>query len=580
MTVTDDKVVPLHPSEDDRARRNEEEIFAEVRKKACLSEPQWLRWVSTSGVWLDQHGIDAATMTKMIRAQAKENEDEAREREKRYEAQKREQQRINKDAERKRKEADKDAEKQEDRQRRDQKREQDEQRREQERADKEAEKKRKEREKELKAIAKLPRLAHEAHLAKLAERLDEDLDFLRAELESFIAPDSEGVPTVEPWPEPIDLNQLLIETQQQIERYLVIHDKVAAPAVTLWIAFAWMHEIAVHSPILEFRGAEPGVGKTQACGVIRFLSPRGFAGTNLTGPSLYRFVDREKPTYVIDNIDTLFPRRPDLVEVINVSWTRGTKIPRQEQGHTRWYDPFCPKVLAGTNTILPKDTETRCITIRLLPKLPDEKVEKFKHVDDDTLTTLRSKFARFTIDHAATIRDAVPDLSGFNNRAKDNFEVLTAIADLADGDWPQLIRAAARHLAYERDEPSEGKRLLRSFQLLGAEHGPLLKSSLIGKQLAAIDDEWANFHNKGRAINKFEVAILLRNYPYPKSPHSIRPTNIYPRGSGQSGVKGYDLRWPAFQLAFKHYLPETPVQGRMVVCRPPTRKPRKPHGKK
>ena len=73
--------------------------------------------------------------------------------------------------------------------RRELKREQDEQRREQERADKEAERKRKKREKEFEAIAKLPRLAHEARLAELAKRLGEDLELLRDEFADFVGPD-------------------------------------------------------------------------------------------------------------------------------------------------------------------------------------------------------------------------------------------------------------------------------------------------------------------------------------------------------------------------------------------------------
>ena len=76
---------------------------------------------------------------------------------------------------------------------------------------------------------------------------------------------------------------------------------------------------------------------------------------------------------------------------------------------------------------------------------------------------------------------------------------------------------------------------------------PYLISDDVGAKLADLDDEWANFRNKNRAINKWEVALLLR-------PYGIKPNNIYPPGAPRGGVKGYDLRWPQIQLAFKHYL--------------------------
>ena len=60
-----------------------------------------------------------------------------------------------------------------------------------------------------------------------------------------------------------------------------------------------------------------------------------------TGPSVYRTVDREHPTLIIDEADDLFYRKSDLRAIVNAGWSRGTRIPRQG----RWYDPFCPKIL-------------------------------------------------------------------------------------------------------------------------------------------------------------------------------------------------------------------------------------------
>ena len=464
------KVVDF-PNTEERARR----LTVEVERLARQSPAEWLFWLDDSA---KKHGIEPGKLKAMIEATVRANARAAKQEqaEQRQREQRAEQQRAAA--------------------RRDQEHHQREQRRAQKEADKEAEKRQREQEEEFAAILKLPSVEHEPRLAKLAERLGEDLNFLREEFSKLVAVEerSGGADYVEPWPEPVDLNPLLTETLAQMRRYVVIHDDAAAVAVTLWIAFAWIHEIAVHSPILEFTSADSDCGKTTMCGVLKFLTPQAYAAAELTGPNLYRFVDHLKPTLIIDDADRLFERKPDLVHIVNVSWTRGTKIPRQDHGTTRWFDPFCAKVVAGVGILLPKTTKTRAITVKLLPKLPHEKVDAFGHVDDDDFVTLRRKFARFTIDHAAALKDANPAVPSFNNRARMNWKMLVAIADLAGGDWPKKARAAAAKLTRERREPSEGKRLLEAFYQLFASHGWMLTSAEVQRLLTADpNSEWADY---------------------------------------------------------------------------------------
>jgi hypothetical protein len=328
-------------------------LKTDVEHLAHQSPTGWRFWLPD---YAKRHGLAESKLAEMIEATIREAEKKARQ-EQAEECQ-REQR----------------AEKQRSTARREDERKQREQQRTQKEADREAEKKRREREKELAAIVKLPSAQHESRLEAFAKRSGEDLDFLREEFSALVAVEEEssGINNVEPWPDPVDLNALLNETMAQVRRFVVPHSEAGAVAVVLWIAFAWVHEIAVHSPMLEVLGAEPDCGKSTLCGVTKFTAPRGFTGANLTGPALYRFVDRENPTFVIDNADKLFARRPDLAEIVNVSWTRNTKNPRVgPYGDTVWFDPFCPKVISGVNTVLPKDTKTRTITVRLLPQLPD-----------------------------------------------------------------------------------------------------------------------------------------------------------------------------------------------------------------
>jgi hypothetical protein len=100
--------------------------------------------------------------------------------------------------------------------------------------------------------------------------------------------------------------------------------------IALWVLFAWLHEIATHSPLLALTSAEADSGKTTLCGVLKNLAPRAYTGAELTGPGVYRICDRLHPTLVVDDADQLFePGR------MPVSWARllQEKAPRGRRAH-------------------------------------------------------------------------------------------------------------------------------------------------------------------------------------------------------------------------------------------------------
>src|SRR5262245_61356893 len=145
---------------------------------------------------------------------------------------------------------------------------------------------------------------------------------------------------------------------------------------------------------------------------------------------------------------------------------------------------------------------------------------------------------------------------GFFSRAKENYHLLFAIADLAGGDWPKKARTAAVKLSRTHDKPSLGKHLLAILFDLSLRHGTLLTSKQLEQLVPAESDEFANYH--GRPINKYEIAVLLKPYC------NIQPKLIHPR-RGKTADRGYDTAGPEFTLAFKHYLGKALPEGRSVV---------------
>jgi hypothetical protein len=250
---------------------------------------------------------------------------------------------------------------------------------------------------------------------------------------------------------------------------------------------AWVHEAAaIHSAYLVVTSAEPDSGKTTTLGVLSFMVPKPYLAADLTGPNVYRFVDREKPTLFNDDADDVFGRKTDLGTIYNVAWTRGTKIPRQVMGNTVWFDPFCPKVIGLIGMGVPRALVTRGIIIKLWPKTATETVEDFIHTDDEAFGVLRRKLARWSADHAVALKDAMPLLpANFNNRAAASWRLLLAIAELAGDVFPKQARNAAERLSRTFHKPSWSRRLLEAFREIFASGHSEITSAAVAKTLNA-----------------------------------------------------------------------------------------------
>jgi putative DNA primase/helicase len=529
--------VQLSPEE--RARR----LKVEVDRLAKLPEVEWRYYLFSKGV-AEKYGLSPVDMKTMVEATIRVNEKKTRE-------DKAEDRRRIRRVEKEKVSA-----------QREQAREQAKQKREQEKVDKEAERKRKERTKAFEEIAKLPTLAHEARLAELAKRSGEDLGFLREEFAAYYVPADMDTKPIEPWDQPVDTHGLLIEILAQLRRYVVVQDDVAI-AIALWLLCSWVHEVAVHSPLLIATSAEPDSGKSTLLGVLGFLAPRAYSAVELTGANVFRIVDLKKPTLLIDEADQLFRRKDALAEIVNAGWTKGSaRIPRIVHGVIHEFDAFCPKVIGMLGLNLPSATADGAIVCMLWPKLPNEQVSDFRHVDDDDFTTLRRKLTRWAADTAMLLKDANPALPpGFSNRLAANWCLLLAIADVAGGRFPERARAAAVKLSHKHHQPSERLRLLAALYPIFATLEQIPSAELVAQLTADPDEEWVEFRGRD-PITQRQVAELLAGY-------EIYPVVLHPTKRASLSRRGY--RRSQFDDAFARFLPQQsePAQSEHTNIRTP-----------
>jgi hypothetical protein len=538
MTETSSTVLPFPPNVDEEQARR---ITAEANRLAGQSASERMFWARRSA---ERLGIEVSEMQAYVNAVV-------REREKQKKEQERAEQRTEKRAEKQRQQSEKQrvVTERADQQRR---------KAEQDAVDKAAKDKAKEKEKGLAEIAKLPVAYQEAKLVALASKLEEDLSSLRAELSELIDEErSSMVPatwSVEPWPDPVPTPALLDELVGKVGKHIAANQDELV-TIALWTAMAWVHDAAaIYSPNLVLTSSNPDSGKTTVLTLLQYLTPKAVLCAEMTGPSLYRLVDREKPTMLADDVDDLFVRKPDLRTIFNIAWTKGARVPRVEKIGGFWttvfFDPFCPKAVTMIGERLTSALRSRCIIIKLWPKKLDDKVVAFSLRDDDECSVLRMKLARWSKDNAAGLEVAQPLMpERFNNRVVCNWRLLLAIAELGGEAWAKAGRDAAERINRTRSEPSWQLLLLQTVARLKATGTTFVYSKfLVAELVRDATSPWTEYkgaHSTGKVTER-QVAILLKGL------------DIFPTLCGPHRLSGYVMA--DFAKAFAHFPVSVPAE--------------------
>jgi putative DNA primase/helicase len=352
---------------------------------------------------------------------------------------------------------------------------------------------------------------------------------------------------VEPWPKPVDGGVLVRALAERLRRHVVMTTDQAT-AVALWIMLTWVHErAAVHSPLLLATSAEANSGKSTLLGLLGFLVRRALLSVSISGPALFRSIEKWCPTFVIDEADTVLVNNEDLKEVINSGWTRGQNVIRcdPETNDPRPYSTFCPKAIGMKGRKLPDTTLSRAIIIELQRKLPDETVTDFDHLDDKGLARLRQQLARWAADNAAALAKAMPEIPpGFFNRTKANWKLLLAVAESAGGESKRCAWQAAGVIEKVKAtfEASLGTQLLTDIRpLCKPDVTHLFSRSIVEHLTTDRDKPWIEYWH-GKPITQRQLATLLGNFSIISETVRI----------GAETAKGY--RCSSLEEAFERYL--------------------------
>jgi putative DNA primase/helicase len=322
----------------------------------------------------------------------------------------------------------------------------------------------------------------------------------------------------EPWPEPVDLATVLSAVEQLIKSHIVCEPSVRT-AAALWAAATWHVERAQVAPIAMITAPEKRCGKSQLLTVLGRLSRRPLTASNITPSALFRVIEAEQPTLMIDEADAFFSANEDLRGLINSGHTRQSAFVIRSVGEDftpKRFATFGFKAIAGIGR-LPETVMDRSIVMSLRRRKPDEQVARLRHAGTATFDELAAKLARAADDTLAAVAAHRPETpEALNDRAADNWELLFAIADQAGGAWPKKARTAALQIegAQVDDSVSVGEELLTDIRDLFESNEKLDRvtvTNLLVQLTMDSEAPWGSW-NRGGAMTARQLTKRLRDY--------------------------------------------------------------------
>ena len=413
---------------------------------------------------------------------------------------------------------------------------------------------------EISRLAKLAPLEYERQRKEAAERLDiraSILDRLVAAERSKSSIDGKqgralSLPEPEPWPRAVNGADLVNELSASIHRHVVMHDH-AADTAALWAVHTYLVSCFGTSPRLAITSPEKRCGKTTALDVLSRLVSRPLPTANASASAIFRVIEMQRPTLLIDEADTFLPEDEELRGILNSGHRQGGSVIRTvgEAFEPRCFSTYAPCAVALIGK-LPPTLADRSVPIALRRCRSDEPIEPFRFDRTEHLDGLARKVARWAADNTERLRGADPDMpTGVFNRVADNWRPLLAIADAAAGEWPMRARQAIQCDigAAAGDEQSVRELLLADIGAIFAERGvDRLPSAELVEALIAIEGRpWAEWR-AGKPISANGVARLLARFDI--IPETIRVSDRTPKGYQRA----------RFDDAFRRYLAQEGCQ--------------------
>ena len=344
----------------------------------------------------------------------------------------------------------------------------------------------------------------------------------------------------------INVDALLTNIEKYISDHAIL-PQGASEAITLWCLASYSINSFRIYPKLFITSPEKRCGKSTVLDLIEAFSHKSLVTSNVSQAVIYRVIDKEQPTLIIDEADTfLAGGNTEMTGIINSGHSKSkAKILRcAGDGHdVKEFSTWAPMVLAAIG-MLPSTIMDRSIVVSLRRKARSEAskriiVDLFSKAQHD-----REELLKWSIDNTNAIENnqIEPPNCG-NDRAVDNWVSLFTVASLVSDDWFRRCEYAYQKLNQHGNEPELPTQLLTDIREIFKKHtdNKISSADLVSKLIEDKDKPWCECKN-GRAISPSHLAQMLKGY-------GIKSTGIR---VGDRTPKGYYLY--QFDDSFNRYL--------------------------
>lgn len=326
------------------------------------------------------------------------------------------------------------------------------------------------------------------------------------------------------------LSDLIEDVRTWFGTYIKVIDESDLDVLALWAIHTWVCEDTFTTPRLLIDSPVPGSGKTTLLEHLGKLSrrPAQMASIN-SSAMLARITANEIRTLLIDEADrNLNPKKPgveDLLAILNSGYKRGGTRPTLVQSKNDWViqemPTFSPVAIAGNTPLLPDDTRSRCIVVRLLPDISGSVQPSDWEFLEEPAAELALRIEQVTEEHREAIRQCRPELpSGCVNRLKERWNPLKRIATVAGMEWSDKVnQLILRDIESARQQSENGDLQLSVnlqlakdlFAVFGTEPGFIPTIQLVKRLIQHNPDQWSSSSFYGKDLTPQRFGRILAN---------------------------------------------------------------------
>jgi hypothetical protein len=352
---------------------------------------------------------------------------------------------------------------------------------------------------------------------------------------------------------PVDC-ALIAELESYIRSYVTFLEPSYALVIALWVVATHAWTVFDAFPYLVVTSTTKRSGKTRLLELMSFVASNSRLVANISPAALYRTVDAEKPTLLIDEAEMFSSANGEYRGLLNTGYRRGQTVKR----HDGDYETYCPKAFALIGDV--HDTlRDRSIVIQMRRGEP---TRRFVYsAANDEGAALREKHSAAVSEKAQEIAEAMRGFEGLRFLFDRDEEIWTPLFILCRLFCPsredELRRTAADisaaktarprkylELGEEENEAQEQEyaiRLLRDMVAVTGDRDQITTQEAIARLREIPTSPWRRFRGDGLKDGiegAMVVSRMLSQFGVKPTTIRIAPKNL---GTG-STAKGYKRR--------------------------------------